>query len=175
MIRLKNADDDKTTMRVTRMMKEELGIKEIFKNKTNRLASADYCCLILDDQEEVGFFSLVEEKLNKEFYFLDMGIKEKYQRQGIGAEVKQRILNLDCIGRFIIVETKEDNAKAIGSMENKNIGIRLFEKKGRVFYLLQKDKIEEFIEKDGMQKLAEHIDKEKKEILRVVHEEKTRR
>ena len=161
MIRLVAANNDLDASKIIRMMNEEETIKDVFKGKTERVVGADISCLIKNDNEDIGFVNLVKEKYDQDFYFLDMGIIKKYQGQGIGKKVFEILLNektIKNLKEFIIGETKKTNEKAIGAVENIG-GIKVLETEDRVYYLLQKERIEEFIEKDGMQKLGEHEEK----------------
>lgn len=151
------SSSDRNSNIIKNMMQTEEGIKEIFKNRIDRLSSSYYSCLIIVNEEIAGFVNLVEEKRNKDFYFLDMGIKKEYRNKGIGTKALEIILNLD-IDRFIINETKETNLLANSSINK--IGYILFSKDEKNYYLLQKDKIDRFINEDYMQKLAEHIEKD---------------
>lgn len=132
-------------------------LNDLFKNKINRFICADLLVLINVNNRPIGFYSLVKEKQDNNFYFLDLGIIKEYQRKGIGLEIKEQLKNKN-INEFIIVETRESNDKAIGSM-NKGIGLELCHENGCIYYLLQDERYKEFIEKDGMEKLANHINK----------------
>ena len=171
MLKLKQALDDKSILEIQKMMNEEPSISKIFKNRFDRLATSLVSCLIINEEDEIiGFFNLVEEKHNQDFYFLDMGIKTEYQGKGYAKEINERIVNLKGIDRSIIVETQTSNIKAIKSLSNGKTAIKLFEQNDSAYFLLDKNQIDEFIKKDGMQKLAEHIKKDKeKEHVRNKH------
>lgn len=165
-IELKPAWDDKGTMKIIDMMKNEDGISDIFKTRIDRVATAEYSFLILLNDIEVGFVLLVPEKLNYDFYFLDVGIKKEYRNMGIGTKVLNKLIEMN-FSKYIIVETQESNELANSSISK--VGIKLSIEYHTNIYLLQKDKKEEFDKSEYSKKLIKHYDEParyKRDIIR---------
>lgn len=159
---LKNAFNNEDTSKIFDMMNNEEGINDIFRNRLDRLMTSEYSRLIIYDYEEIGFVNLVREKCDENFLFLDMGIKEAYRGKGIGKRILKKLVKID-FEDFIIIETKEDNESAVVSA--KQVGCYLTTIAGKNYYLLQRDRLEEFIDFDGMSKLAQHLEKVPKKVL----------
>lgn len=165
---LKSAASDKGAMEILNMMNNIPGIKDVFYDRTDRLATSEYSMLILKDDLIIGFINLVVEKDDYHFLFIDMGIKPEYRKQGIGThvlkEVKRKLEEID-ENRFVIGETKISNKNANGCI--KDIGYLLMEESGRNFYLLQKERLPEFAHNGFYKELYDHIEKpsKKKQLL----------
>lgn len=149
------SDDELLKVRI--MMYEEPGIREVFNGRGDRLATSHKVYIIMNDNQEVGFANLVVEKQNYNFYFLDMGIKENYRGNGIATEVLQTLKNINC--KPIIIETRENNTLANCSAER--IGCMLMSKDNKNYYLLQKERYNEFIDNGYLDKLTEHLNEDK--------------
>lgn len=143
------------------MMNTEDGIKEIFSDRQDRLMTTAISWLITANSNHIGFINLVEEKAEHNFLFLDMGIIKEYRGKGYGKkfleEVKQ-IVEKEKDFPFILMETRKanDNANCIG----KDIGCFLTEIEDRNIYLLQRSRLQEFIDANQMEELAKHFTKE---------------
>ena len=132
------------------MMFHEPGIQEIFNGKQKRLLFSPFTLLIRVNSENIGFFYLVDEQVPN-ILFLDVGIIQKYRGKGIGRDVLEIIPDIHC-SEFIICETKKDNIAA--NKNSSSVGVLVSETEDRNFYLMQKDRLEEFIDSDGLEKLS---------------------
>lgn len=151
------------------MMNTEDGIKEIFGDRQDRLMTTVISWLITANSNHIGFINLVEEKADHNFLFLDMGIIKAYRGKGYGKkfleEVKQ-IVEKEKDFPYVLMETKQDNDNANGI--SKGIGCYLTSFDDRNIYLLQKSRLQEFIDTNQMEELAKHYEKKssKKDIVK---------
>ena len=151
------------TSEIYRMMVEELGIKDVFRRKTDRLTQAKYKYLIRYKDTIVGFVNLIKENCNDDFLFLDMGIKARYKGQGIGSAVLNKIKEMN-IDEYIIAETSVDNILANEAIRNIGFGLAAVNRNN--YYLLQDYRLKEFIDNGYLTKLREHLDsKYKNKVL----------
>lgn len=153
-ISLKQANDNDSSEIIMNMMNNEAGIKDVFAGKMDRLMSSQISLLIQQDNQNIGFVNLVTERCNYDYLFVDMGIIEKYRGQGIGKQVLTMISQLDT-EEYILGETRTDNTLANGSVNG--IGCYLATFGDRNIYLLQKDKLEKFIDENHLEKLDKHF------------------
>lgn len=131
-------------------------INRAFDDKRKELYSADILSTIYNKQnnELIGFAGLVERKHNKDFYFLSIGIKEKYRGNQIASHILEELNGIS--QRFIIAEAKENNTLANNSLKSKSALLR---KKGNInVYLVQKNKLEEFYKHGYKHILDYHYD-----------------
>lgn len=139
------------------MMNNEDGIKEIFASRLDRINAARISWFIKMDGKYVGFISLVCEKANYDYLFLDIGVIKEYRKCGIGKqaleEVKKKVEEM-CLSEYVLIETKKSNYGANKAAED--IGCYLTEFGDRNVYLLQKERCQEFIDENHMEKLADH-------------------
>ena len=135
---------------IIHMMYNEEGICEIFNGKADRVLFSPKIFIICVDQKEVGFIYFVNEKV-EDMFFVDMGLLKKYRGLGIGKKVLQMIHDKN-YKDFLIGETKKDNVSA--NEVTKECGVLIGETEDRNFYLLQKERVEEFIESNGFEKLS---------------------
>ena len=156
-IRFKNALEDEDVNTIYDIIYSDEKIKSIFKNRNDRIEGAEVLRLILNGTEPIGFYALVTEKGNYDFYFLDVGIIKEYRGRGISRLVQEDILKFKT-DKFIIAETKVNNKNAMNSLIY-GYGKELFELNDRAYFLLPQEKTEEFIEQDGMEKLTRHIER----------------
>ena len=161
-IELIKAKSDLFISEIYRMMVEELGIKDVFKRQTDRLSMAEYKYLIRYENNIVGFVNLVKEHDNEDFLFLDMGIKGKYKGQGIGRTVLNKIKEMN-IDKYIIAEASVYNLPANEAIRNIGFGLAIINRNS--YFLLQEDRLREFMEDDCLTKLKEHLEKDRKRVL----------
>ena len=137
---------------------------EVFKDRMDRLRSSEVSTLIMVNDEVAGFVNLVRENRNYDFLFLDMFILEEYRSRKIGSKVFE-ILQNEGIKDMIIAETKQSNISANKTANNCCVKLGCFE--DRNIYLVQKDRLEEFIDNNYMEKLAKHYEKDSvKKLIR---------
>ena len=150
-------EDPNNTDRYNRVMdiiNSDLEIRKIFFTKKNRFSLAQYTYLITVDGEDAGFINLVYERGDYSFLVLDSGIIEKYRGKGLGTKALKFLQSLD-FEDFIIAETKKDNNNSNGSISK--VGVQIADSDEFNYYLLQKDRVEEFIDCDGLERLGEHF------------------
>ena len=145
------------------MMKDEKGIKEVFSNRVDRLVNSIKSYIVKKGSKEIGFVNLVIEKSDPDFYFLDIGLKEEYRNKGVGTEILERLQEMD-FNKFIILEVKKSNEGANNTINK--VGVKVAETLDVNFYLFQRDRLQEFIDNDYMEKLGNHIRiKSKKDLI----------
>lgn len=154
---------------LSNMMNNEDGIKEIFANRLDRIQTADSSWLIKMNGKYVGFVNLVCEKLNHDYLFLDMGVIKAYRGKGIGKQALEevkRIIEEENFSEYVLMETRKSNIGANKAAEE--IGCYLAEFGDRNVYLLQKERCQEFIDCDHMEKLAYHYSEgnDKKSLIK---------
>ena len=157
-------EDPNNTDRYNRVMdiiNNDREINNIFSNKRNRFSLAQFTYLINVDGEDAGFVNLVYERGDYSFLLLDSGIIEKYRGKGLGTKALKFLQSLD-FEDFIIAETKKDNNNSNGSISK--VGVQIADSDEFNYYLLQKDRVEEFIDSDGLEKLGKHYQTDKNKI-----------
>lgn len=142
------------------MIDNDLGIREVFGGRFDRIIATCISWMIKDKDKNIGFINLVEEKVNHNFLFLDMGIIKEYRGKGYGKRFLKEVQELVEKSNlpFILMETRKtnDNANCVG----KDIGCFLTEIEDRNIYLLQRSRLQEFIDTNQMEELAKHFTKE---------------
>lgn len=158
---LKNTDwnSKKDSDSLYNMMTNEEGIRDIFFGRFDRFITASISWLIKANDENVGFINLVVEKANYNFLFLDMRIIKAYRGKGYGKKFLkevQEIVEREKDLPYVLMETKKDNDSANGISRSVECYLTSFG--DRNIYLLQKSKLQEFIDTDQMEKLAKHYE-----------------
>ena len=160
-IKLVNAFGNRASI-VSEIMKTE----EVFKNRLDRHGSSEVSTLIIYNGKVAGFVNLVREKRNYEMFFLDMVILEEYRHKKIGKKVFELLQSYN-FKDPIIAETKIDNIGANKTAKEACIQIATID--DRNIYLVQKERIKEFIDKGYMEKLAKHFEKDTdKKMIRII-------
>lgn len=153
-----NSQEDYTDL--YSLMNTEEGIREIFGGRDDRLMTASNSWLIKANDNNIGFINLVTEKANHKFLFLDMGIVKAYRGKGYGKkfleEVQSEVENSNLT--YVLMETRQDNDSANGV--SKSVGCYLTTFGDRNVYLLQKSRLQEFIDTNQMEELAKHYEME---------------
>lgn len=162
-----NSQEDNTSL--YSMMNTEEGIREIFGGRNDRLMTAKNSWLIKANDNNIGFINLVTEKANSNFLFLDMGIIKAYRGKGYGKkflEEVQHITEKEEDFTYVLMETRCNNDSANGI--SKSVGCYLTTLGDRNVYLLQKSRLQEFIDTNQMEELAKHYEMEnsKKAIVK---------
>ena len=141
------------------MMQNEDGIKDVFRQRTDRLNTTSVSWMIQAGNKTIGFINLVVEKANYDYLFLDMGIIKDYRGKGYGKKFLQEVQNLveHSDLPYVLMETKKNNINA--NIAAEDIACLITEVEDRNVYLLQKSRLQEFIDTNQMEKLAEHFDK----------------
>ena len=139
------------------MMENANGIRDIFRGKTDRLLASFCTVLVYADKEIAGFINLVDEHIDSRFNFVDMGILEKYRGMGVGKKALKELMKA-LPDDFFIGEVKKDNVAS--NKLSEDLGVRVLDTDDRNFYLLQKKRLDEFFEYDGIEKLNQKIHKE---------------
>lgn len=148
--------NDKEYCIIRDMMLNEDGIKEIFSDN-NRIMNAVVGGLIKYDDEYIGFFLLVKERIDG-IYFIDRGIKKEYRGLGIGSYIMKYIVNNNPFDKFLISETTINNNAAIKSALK--VGELIYQKDDLNYYLLNKSK-KDFIDSGMYDKFVEYENKPK--------------
>ena len=158
------SNDYKEQCKIVTMMRDDEGIREVFSNRIDRLANSRYSFIVRKGTKNIGFVNLVIEKQDPTFYFLDIGLKEYYRNMGIGTHILSTLRQME-FDKFIILEVKADNK--LGNASVSRNGVMVMQKAGINYYLLQKDRVQEFIDNDYLEKLANHVAiKSKKDLLK---------
>lgn len=158
------SNDYKEQCKIVTMMKDEEGIRDVFSDRIDRLVNSVHSFIIRKGNKDIGFVNLVIEKQNYNFYFLDVGLKNQYRNKGIGTSVLKKVQEKE-FEKFIILEVKAENEIANASVSRN--GVMVMQKAGINYYLLQKDRVQEFIDNDYLEKLANHVAiKSKKDLLK---------
>ena len=158
------SNDYEQQCKIITMMRDEKCISEVFQNRVDRLVNSAFCYIIRRNGKDIGFVNLVIEKQDPEFYFLDIGLKDIYRNMGIGTTILKKLQDME-FDKFILLEVKIANEGANLSIEK--VGIKVAEFDDINYYLLQKDKVEEFIDGDYLEELAHHVAiKSKKDLLK---------
>ena len=145
---------DEVGMKINHMMAHENGIKEIFYDKKDRLVCSQAAILISVDNNDVGFLNVVNQGLEN-ILFIDQGIIEKYRGKGYGREALQKLLDSKLFEEYLICETKDNNTLANSSIQK--IGKFIFSYDDRNFYLLQKEKYDDFINSEELIQLKNNV------------------
>ena len=115
----------------------------VFTGKRDRLDYSSWGALIKYNKEEVGFIYITKEQRYNPGLFLDMAIIKDYRGLGIAKEALSIFLNAVNTERFIIGETKKNNAAS--NPLGDDLGIKILEDKYN-YYLFPKSRYEEFME-----------------------------
>ena len=149
-------------LRVGKIISSDKDINDLFGDRWDRMYSGVFTYLITCDNKDVGFINVLFERDDNEFLVVDMGIKKRYRNKGIGTKAMQ-LLKEKNIPKFIIAETEKTNISGISSLDN--IGIQIAESPEQAYYLIQKERIEEFIDNDYLEKLNVHFGVEQIKLL----------
>ena len=150
-------------IRIGNLISNDNELCHLFGNRWDRMFSGCFTYLITVDNKDAGFINVLFERDDKEFLVVDMGIKKRYRSKGIGTEAMRKLKELN-INKFIIAETKKNNIGGNKSLEN--ISIKVAESNTCNYYLLQKERIEEFIDRDYLEKLANHYQEENFQLIK---------
>lgn len=157
------SDDYKELCKIANYMRGDKYISEVFKDRIDRLASSRFSFMIRRNNKDIGFVNLVIEKGNHDFYFVDIGLKEEYRNKGVGTEILKKLQEMD-FDRFVLLEVKNDNEAANISINK--VGVKVTTIGNINYYLLQKDRVQEFIDGDYLEKLSNHVSiKSKKDLI----------
>ncbi len=158
-LEVSNFGNEKDYFDLCNMMDKEDGIKEIFGGRRDRLMAADCSWMIKANDKNVGFINLVTEKVNHRFLFLDMGIIKAYRGKGYGkrflGEVQKKLEESN-YPEYVLMETKQDNNSA--NKISKDVGCYLTSFDDRNVYLLQRSRLQEFVDTNKMEELAKHYE-----------------
>lgn len=153
----------KELCKIANYMRGDKFISEVFRNRIDRLASSRFSFMIRKNNKDIGFANLVIEKGNQYFYFLDIGLKEEYRNKGVGTEVLEKLHDME-FDRFVLLEVRNDNEAANISIGK--VGVKIFTIGNINYYLLQQERVIEFIDGDYLEKLADHVSiKSKKNLI----------
>ena len=155
---LKNMYTNEYMNEIYNLMENEEGIKEIFHGKQDRISSSVAACLIKKEEITIGFFLLTTENLNN-VLFLDVGIKKEYRSKGIGKAICSEIIKQKISNEFIIAETRKDNVAANDSIRFQSSLV--YSINNLNYYLLDKDRLQEFLESPTYIEFIKYCDSEK--------------
>jgi RimJ/RimL family protein N-acetyltransferase len=133
---------DEVANEISEMMRNEEGIREIFENRTDRIASSEYSLLVEVDNQTIGFIDLVNENI-RGFLFIDLGIKKSFREKGYSSIILNKLNDDLNTKEYLIAEIKKYNVPANKTLEK--IGSLIDEVDDRNFYLLQKNRESELI------------------------------
>lgn len=140
------------------LMINSAGIKEIFENNSDRLASASIITLVEEDNIPIGFIYVTHEFSDNRIGFLDMGLISSKRGYGHGKKAldifnyKTRDLDM-----FFVAETKKENMIANRVLSNYK---HLYNKDDLCFYLVNKS-IEELKEEGLYDELIDHLNSDR--------------
>lgn len=157
-------EDPNTTDRYNRVMdiiNNDKEINNIFFTKKNRFMLSQFTYLITVDGEDAGFINLLYEDGDDSFLVLDRGVIEKFRGMGIGTMALDFIKSQN-FEDFIIGETRKNNNGSNKSLSK--FGVMVADSDEFNYYLLQKEKLGEFIDSDGLEKLGKHYQTDKNKI-----------
>ena len=126
----------------------------VFFDKTDRFTGSAINCLIYKEDIPIGFLNLVDEHL-RDFLFLDILIDEKYHGNGYAAMAYQNFKRRYNGNEFIIAETKVNNIPANKSL--KKDGVCIYSFNDLNYYLMDKDRLEEFMNGESYQILEKQM------------------
>jgi len=119
---------------------------KIFYTKVDRVLFSNVQSIIYKNDEAIGFLNLVDERVRGAL-FMDIFIDEKYRGNGY-ASLAYKSLERKFTGNdFILAETKKDNIGANLSLLKD--GTLIKEKDDTNFYLLNKDRVDEFLNSES--------------------------
>lgn len=150
-------------LRIGNILSGDKEICNLFGHRWDRMFSGIYTYLITYNDKDAGFLNVLYEKDDYNFLVVDIGIKKRYRGKGIATKAMQ-LLREKNIEKFIIAETKKDNLGANKSLQNTSIQVA--ESDQFNYYLIQKERIEEFIDKDYLEKLANHYQEENFQLIK---------
>lgn len=115
---------------------------DIFYTKVNRVLFSNVQTIICKNGEPIGFLNLVDERV-KGALFMDMFIEEAYRGNGYASLAYKSLERKFTGDEFILAETKKDNIGAnLSLLKN---GTLIKEKDDTNFYLMNKNRVEEFL------------------------------
>lgn len=150
------SEDFDAVINIQNMMSDEEGL-EMYRNKWQRTQLARYIYEVRRNNQVVGFAYLINDFQDEtgNFLGLDIGLKNKEIGKGTGTEILKQIINGD-YKEFILGETKKDNERA-NKIINKTGGILVAENKNINIYLLQGNRLEEFIAANGLEVITQRF------------------
>ncbi len=119
---------------------------KIFYTKVNRVLCSNVQTIIYKNGEAIGFLNLVDERVSGAL-FMDIFIDEKYRGNGYASLAYKNLEEKFTGDEFILAETKKDNVGANLSLLKD--GILIKEKDDTNFYLLNKDRVDEFLNSEA--------------------------
>lgn len=136
---------------------EYMDSTDVFYRQYDRLKASRAAYLIRYFDEVIGYTALVEEKENDNFLFLDTVIGEDYRCMGIGNYVCE-VMSYTCLPHdpYLMVATRRSNHPAVKSV--KGIGSLVFQKDCINYYLIQKDRLNEYFANNMNDLLLKHIE-----------------
>ena len=143
---------------IKNIMASGTGIKEIFENSRDRLASASIITLVEKDEKPIGFIYVTHELSDNRIGFVDMGLISTNRGYGYGKESLDIFIhktrNFDI---FFIAETKKENTIANRILSNYE---HVYDKDDICFYLVNKN-LEELKEEGLYEELIDHLNSDR--------------
>lgn len=115
---------------------------DIFYTKSNRVLFSNVKTIIFKNEQPIGFLNLVDEKV-KGALFADIYIDNEYRGKGYASLAYNDLMNKYNGNEFILAETKKDNIGA--NMSLLKLGTLIKEKDDINYYLMDKSRIDEFL------------------------------
>ena len=135
-------------------MEHGLGIREVFKDNTDRLKSSSIAAIITCDELPIGFIYVAHELSDERIGFVDMGIVSDKRGYGYGEQAMDIFLDkTKNIDMFLIAETKENNGITKRSLSKYDC---IYKKEDLNFYLLNRS-LEELRETGLYEQLIDHL------------------
>ena len=150
-------------LRIGNILSSDRDITRLFGNRWDRMLMGSFTYLITCNDKDAGFINVLFEKDDYNFLVVDIGIKKKYRGKGVATKAMQ-LLKEKNIDKFIIAETTKKNIGANKSLQN--VAIQVAESDDFNYYLVQKERIEEFIDNDYLEKLADHYQEENFQLVK---------
>lgn len=155
-----NVDDKNKLSRILGILSDDYDTENICNKDSFDYGQGTY--FITFNDKLVGSLDLLHEKNDSSFLVLNINILEKFRGKGIGTRALQFLRDLG-IEEFIIGEARKDNRGANKSIVK--VGVKVAETEECNYYLLQKERLEEFIDNNFLEKIAKHFIKSKNKSL----------
>lgn len=143
---------------IKNIMASGTGIKEIFENSNDRLASASIITLVEKDEKPIGFIYVTHELSDNRIGFVDMGLISTNRGYGHGKEALDIFIHkTKDFDMFFVAETKKENVVANRILSNYE---HIYDKDDLCFYLINKS-LEELKEEGLYDELIDHLNSDR--------------
>ena len=158
MIDVRECATDEEYFWIRDLMNNSMGIKEIFKNNGDRLASASIITIVEKDEKPIGFIYVTHEFSDNKIGFIDMGIISSNRGYGYGKEALDIFINKTRdLDMFFVAETKKENVAANRILSDYE---HVYDKDNLCFYLVNRS-LEELKGKGLYDELIDHLNSDR--------------